>query len=142
MLQIWAFVYQRLIDFPECKLDYKTLTTINFFESVHKLTNVKIHLHYSHMTGRIYSYAHHFCKMKVRENQFQFSCIARKLTLQILHHKLIFFFYLGFLLCTFTIQRTAAEGGGYHFDLLHRHLDISWAITAECSPLHIASSLT
>ena len=29
-----------------------------------------------------------------------------------------------------------------HFQLLHRHLDISRAITAESSPLHIASSRT
>ena len=30
----------------------------------------------------------------------------------------------------------------YHFDPLHKHLDISKAITAECSPLNIASSRT
>ena len=30
----------------------------------------------------------------------------------------------------------------YHFHPLHRHLDISRAITAESSPLHIASSQT
>ena len=30
----------------------------------------------------------------------------------------------------------------YHFHPLHRHLDISRAITAESSPLHIASSRT
>ena len=30
----------------------------------------------------------------------------------------------------------------YHFHLLHRHLDISQAITAESSPIHIASSRT
>ena len=30
----------------------------------------------------------------------------------------------------------------YHFLLLHRHLDISRAFTAESSPLHIASSRT
>ena len=30
----------------------------------------------------------------------------------------------------------------YHFHPLHRHLDISWAITAESSPLHIANSRT
>ena len=30
----------------------------------------------------------------------------------------------------------------YHFHLLHRHLDINWAITAESSPLHITSSQT
>ena len=30
----------------------------------------------------------------------------------------------------------------YHFHLLHKHLDISWAITADSLPLHIASSWT
>ena len=30
----------------------------------------------------------------------------------------------------------------YHFHPLQRHLNISWAITAESSPLHIASSWT
>ena len=30
----------------------------------------------------------------------------------------------------------------YHFHLLDRHLDISWTITAESSPLHIARSRT
>ena len=58
----------------------------------------------------------------------------------------VFFFYLGFLSWTFTNHRTAGEGVGisltphYHFHPLHRHLDISRAITAESSPLHIASS--
>ena len=47
---------------------------------------------------------------------------------------------------TFTNHKTAREGGGifltphYHFHPLHRHLDISRAITAESSPLQIASS--
>ena len=30
----------------------------------------------------------------------------------------------------------------YHFHQLHRHLDTSWAITAESSPLHLGSSWT
>ena len=30
----------------------------------------------------------------------------------------------------------------YHFHLLHRHLDISRAVTAERSPMHISSSWT
>ena len=59
-----------------------------------------------------------------------------------------FFFYLGFLSRTFMIHRIAGEGEAisltplYHLHLLHRHLDISPAITAESSPLHIASSWT
>ena len=57
-----------------------------------------------------------------------------------------FFFYLGFLLRTFTNHRTAGEGGGHffnsslHFHPLHRHLDISRAITAESSPVIVYSS--
>ena len=50
-----------------------------------------------------------------------------------------------FLSRTFTIRGTAGEGGRYlffHFHPLHRHLDISRAITAEGSPLHIAGSRT
>ena len=58
----------------------------------------------------------------------------------------VFFFYRGFLSQLFTNHRTAGGGGGhflsphYHFHRLHRHLDISRAITAESSHLHIGSS--
>ena len=59
------------------------------------------------------------------------------------------FFYLGFVSRTFTIH-TQQQGKGegiylislYYFHPLHRHLDISRAITAESSTLHIASSRT
>ena len=64
------------MDFPQGRFDYETLTTINFFENIHRLINVKILLHHSYVTGKIYGYAHDFCNMKVRENQNQFSCIA------------------------------------------------------------------
>ena len=66
------------MDFPESKFDYETLTTLNIFENIHRLINVKIHIHHSHMTGRIYSYVHDFCNMKVRQNHSQFSCVAHK----------------------------------------------------------------
>ena len=51
------------------------------------------------------------------------------------HLFLFFFFFCG-------------ENGGYffksfyHFHPLHRHLNISWAITAKSLPLHIASGQT
>ena len=60
-----------------------------------------------------------------------------------------FSFYVGFLSRTFKNHRTAGERRGYfinfslplpYFHQLHRHLDNSRAITAESSPLHIASS--
>ena len=74
-LQTYAFVYQRLMDFPHGRFDYETLTKLNFFVSAHRIINVKIHLHHSHVTGKIIGYAHDFSNMKVRENQNQFSCI-------------------------------------------------------------------
>ena len=65
------------------------------------------------------------------------------------HLVLVFFDYLRFISQLFTnhagLQR---KGEGisvtphYHFQPLHRHLDISRAITAENSPLHICSRLT
>ena len=74
-------------------------------------------------------------------------CFQRMETLQ--PFAMHFFFYLGFLLQTFTIHRTAREGGGYLFNssvplqpASHTHLDIRQAITAENSPLHISSSRT
>ena len=57
---MYAFVYQRLIDFPQEKFDYKT---VNFFDSVHRIINVKIHLHHSHVTGKIIGSANDFCNM-------------------------------------------------------------------------------
>ena len=56
-----------------------------------------------------------------------------------------FFFYLGFLSRIFTIRRTAGERGGYFFKSSlplspGPHIDISQVITAESSPLHVASS--
>ena len=55
-----------------------------------------------------------------------------------------FFFYLGFHEHSlFTGRQGKGEGifltPLYHFHPLHRHLDISRAITAENSPLHIAT---
>ena len=51
-----------------------------------------------------------------------------------------FFFYLGFLSRTFTNREGISLFPHYHLHPLHRHLYISRAITAESSPLHIASS--
>ena len=75
-LQTYAFAYQRLMDFPQGRFHYETLTTINFFENVHKFINVKIHLHHSHVTSKTYGYVHDFCNAKVREYKDKFSRIA------------------------------------------------------------------
>ena len=47
-LQIYAFVYQRIMRFPKTKFEIKTVTTGNLFEFVHKIINVKINLRYLH----------------------------------------------------------------------------------------------
>ena len=73
---MYAFVYQRLIDFLQGRFDYETTATMIFFENVHRIINVKIHLHLSHVTSKIIGYSHDFSNMKVRENQNLLSCIA------------------------------------------------------------------
>ena len=62
-------------------------------------------------------------------------------------HSTQFFSYLDFLWRTFTNDRTAGEGGGYLFNSSlplppASQTYISWTITADNSPLHIASSQT
>ena len=60
-LQLYAYVYQKIMNFPNGKFDYETLTTKDLFIYVHKIHNVKIHLHHSHVTGKILGYTHDFC---------------------------------------------------------------------------------
>ena len=50
-LKLYAFIYDSLIDFPKSKFNYETITTDNFFRNAHRLINVKIHIHHSHVTG-------------------------------------------------------------------------------------------
>ena len=57
------------MDFPRGCFDYETLTTNNLVDSVHKIINVKAHLHHSHITGNIIGYAHTFCNAKVCEKK-------------------------------------------------------------------------
>ena len=66
------------------------------------------------------------------------------------HPPIFFFFFLSVF--SFTKMHESQNCRGmwraflltphYLFHKLHRHLDISWAITAESSPVHIASSRT
>ena len=90
----------------------------------------------------------------VPESLFGKSCMSQGCNflnkgLQHIYFLTFFFsFYLGFLSRTFTIHRQQGQGEAislsplYHFHPLHRHLDISRAINAGSSPLHIASSRT
>ena len=75
-LQVYAFVYQRLMDFLQRQFDYETLTRNELFNSVYKIINVKTHLHHFHTTGKIIGYANDFYNTKVRENKDVLTCIA------------------------------------------------------------------
>ena len=75
-LQLYAFVYQRIMRFPKTNFEIKTVTTSNLFQFVHKIINVKINLHHSHITGKIIGYVHDFCNLQVRENKDVIPCIA------------------------------------------------------------------
>ena len=75
-LQIYAFVYDIIMKFPTCTFIFETIKTHGFFENMYRLINFKVHIHRSHVTGKIFGYTHDFCNMKVRENQVGFLCIA------------------------------------------------------------------
>ena len=75
-LQLYAFVYEKIMEFPFSDFEYETVTTASLFQSVHKIINVKIHLHHSHVTGEIKGYVHDFCNWSVRENYDVVPCIA------------------------------------------------------------------
>ena len=69
-MQIYAFIYQCLMDFPACKFDdLTTVTTKNMFGKLYKVINSKVHLHHLHVTGEVIGNSHDFCNWKVRENQ-------------------------------------------------------------------------
>ena len=61
----YAFVYDELVYFPKSDIHYETFTTKNFFIHVHRLIKMKVHLHHSHITGKIIGYSHNFCNTSV-----------------------------------------------------------------------------
>ena len=75
-LQLYAFVYDKIMTFPFSEFECETVTTADLFQSVHRIINVKIHLHHSHVTGEIKGYVHDFCNWQVRENHDVVPCVA------------------------------------------------------------------
>ena len=73
-LKIYVFVYDILLDFPACTFIFETIKTEGFFDNFYRLINFKVHIHHSHVKGKIIGYAQNFCNMKVRENQIRSSC--------------------------------------------------------------------
>ena len=66
-IKIYAYVYDELVCYPRSDIDYKTITTNKFFTNVHQLIRGKFHLHDSHITGKIFGYAHDFCNTTLAE---------------------------------------------------------------------------
>ena len=87
-MQIYAFFYKEIMKFPNTFFESEAFTTNDLFDFVHKLINVKIHLHHSHITGEIKGYSHDFCNWIVRENKDVVSCIAHNF------FKFDFYFFL------------------------------------------------
>ena len=75
-LELYAFVYDKLVEFPKSDITYDTITTDNFFRNVYRMIKVKMHLHHPHITGEILGYVHDFCNWKVRENKTAFVIFA------------------------------------------------------------------
>ena len=75
-LQLYAFVYEKVMKFPFSQFECNTVTTANLFLGVYRIVNGKIHLHHSHVTGEVKGYVHDFCNLTVRENYDVVPCIA------------------------------------------------------------------
>lgn len=64
-LKLYAFVYNKLVEFPESDTVYETVSTDNFFGNVQSIIKAKMHLHHSHVTGEILGYVQYFCNWRV-----------------------------------------------------------------------------
>ena len=68
-----------MTDFLEANFMYNTVTSNNIFRNVYRLIKVKVHLHHSHVTGKILGYVHNFYNLRVKENKTKTVMIAHNL---------------------------------------------------------------
>ena len=66
-LNVYAFVYDKMIFLPHSDIESDTLAIDKFFIHVNRLIKDKVHLHHSHITGKILGYSHDFCNTSVTE---------------------------------------------------------------------------
>ena len=78
-IQIYAYFYNEIMKFPKTSFESDSFTTKYLFEYVHRIINVKIHLHHSHITGEIKGYTHDFCNWIIKENKDLIPCFAHNL---------------------------------------------------------------
>ena len=63
-LKVYAFVSDKIIFSPHSDIEY---ATDKFFIHVNRLIKGKVHLHHSHITGKILGYSHDVCNTSVIE---------------------------------------------------------------------------
>ena len=68
--QLYALVYDKLIDFPESDFVFDTITTDNFFRNIHRMLKVKVHLHHSHVMAMLMTFV--IGKLEKTKLKFQF----------------------------------------------------------------------
>ena len=66
-LKFCAYDYDELVSFQRSDIEYEMITPNNFFRKVHRLIKSKFHLHHSHITRKIFGYAHDFCNTTLIE---------------------------------------------------------------------------
>ena len=74
--KIPKFTTQMYYYFYDMLTNLKTVTTNGFSFNFYRALNAKVHIHYSHVTGEIFGYAHNFCNWKVRENKLEIPLIG------------------------------------------------------------------
>ena len=79
-LNLYVFVYNSLIGFPASSdITFDTITTNSFLENVHKMIKVKVHLHPSYVTVKLFANAHDFCNWRTYENKSEIPMIEHNL---------------------------------------------------------------
>ena len=79
LLKVMTYVYQNLIAFHSHKFEFETVVSNHFFGNLYRLLKIKIHLHHSHIAGKIHGYVYDFCNWTVRENKTELSVNAHNL---------------------------------------------------------------
>ena len=85
-LQIYAFVYSVIMDFPRSNFEFDVLATCNLFSNIIKLHRVKIHLNHSNVIDKIRDYVDDFCNLKLTIDQNEKETIKTMLEKFVLPH--------------------------------------------------------
>ena len=74
-----AYLYSVLIKFCRTEKNKGIPLSKCVIENSKGIMDNSTHIHHSHITGEIIGYAHSFCNMKVRENQYKIDIITHNL---------------------------------------------------------------